>query len=52
MIKKAFLILVTIILLNSCSGLLWNGEPDDIGQNLTITLNNPFYQYQSSKSQT
>ena len=41
--KIPFLIIITFVLFVSCDGLLWNGLTDS-GDNLTISIQNPFYQ--------
>lgn len=45
--KKIALVLFSILLMNSCSGLLWNSDSSD---ELTLSINNPFYQGGSASS--
>ncbi len=45
--KMIISILALILIISSCSGLLWNGDSSD---QLKISINNPFYQGGSSSS--
>lgn len=45
MIKKAELIIFSVLMMISCNGVLWNGDSQDT---LKLSINNPFYQHSSS----
>jgi len=42
--KKYILAVLFILFIASCSGMLWNGTADNDSTNLTISIDNPFYQ--------
>jgi len=49
MIRKLPLLIFSILLLFSCKGALWNGDKSD---ELTISINNPFYQGSTASPQS